>query len=95
MENTYKYSEFFRITWNETGKKDQRYQLGQPLVDSYAGKLTVYSIDKTSYVENGVKYIRRFTIKVIDPKGNVFEWYSVEDPTNVTLLRNFEIYKEV
>lgn len=95
LKESYQYSEFFRITWNETSKKDQRYQLGQDFIDSIAGKLTVYSIDKTSYVENGSKYVRRYTVKVRNEKGDIFDWYSIEDPTNITLLSNFTKLVEV
>ena len=89
------HSEFFRITWNETNTRDQRYQLGQHFKDSYAGNLIVYSIDETSHVKNANVFTEQYTVKVITEKGEIIEWYCVRNPKNITLLRNFTEYLEL
>jgi hypothetical protein len=70
------------------------YELGQNITAHIEDngtriKADVYSIDDTSFVEAGT-FVRRFTIRLINLSGEVYSWYEVENPINITLQRSHE-----
>ena len=85
-----KASEFRAISWVEGTANPRRYQLSQTVTysikDGKYYKATVYSIDNTSKTIDKVGFIHRYTIKLRNKEGVVFNWYSVVNPTNITLI---------
>ncbi len=90
-------SEYRAITWRE-GDRTRSYQLGQYLtahVDKESGKpykAYVYSIEDSSGVVHSASntFERRILLSMIDKEGQVFKWYEIINPQDVTLMYSHE-----
>jgi hypothetical protein len=86
-------SQFRNISWSESRSGNRAHQLSQRItVDVIDGKKYygyIYSIDDTSGFLIGTQhFVRKFTISVITERGEVIDWYTVENPINCTYMPN-------
>jgi hypothetical protein len=93
--NYNKDSEYRSIKWVYGTKGDRAYELGQIVtahIDDNGDRsfATIYSIDDTSYKVEDLYFIRRFSIRLINIAGDVFEWFVIENPVNITLQKAHE-----
>ena len=88
-------SEYRAITWAESRARgvDRRYMIGDTLrvyekqVNKYVD-CVVYSIDETSYLAADQKFILRYTVSLVNNKGEVFDFYHIVNGTDITLMPN-------
>ena len=87
-----KSSEFRRIAFREGYSKERFYQLEQWIGEE---KSYIYSIDDTSKIIEKIAFIHKFTIKLIDSEGRIFDWYEVRNPENISLQRLHEQFANI
>ena len=86
-------SEFRAISWKD-GIKSRGYMLSQEITsdrrtDGTAVLAHIYSIDDTSFKQDEHTPVTlRYSIKLINNKGDVYEWYHIVNGINVTLMSN-------
>ena len=86
-------SHYRRIAFVEGISKERFYQLGQYIrsEDAY-----IYSINDTSkFIYDSGYFIRRFTISLIDTKGQIFEWYEFERGNNQSVSLQLNVKYQV
>ena len=99
-KNYNKDSEYRSIKWVYGVKGDRAYELGQRVMahkdeNGDASYAHIYSIDDTSYMVENLHFIRRFTLRLINIAGECYEWYSIENPVNITLMKAHENLTDV
>lgn len=92
-------STYRSISWSE-GQNQRKYILGQYITtdvkpDGSRIKATIWSIEETSAMIENIFFKEKYTIKVKDKKGVVYNFFTILSPKNMTLLHNHEELVEI